>query len=75
VIEYTLAKNTKVYLNVFDGSGKQVSMLVNEVQKSGTHRLTWDIRDITKKQLPNGVYFYQFKAGDFTDTKKMIILR
>ncbi|MHA1279235.1 MAG: T9SS type A sorting domain-containing protein [Candidatus Helarchaeota archaeon] len=75
IIEYTLTENSKVYLKVFDTSGKQVSILVNEEQKSGTHRLTWDIRGITKKQLPNGVYFYQLKAGDFTATKKMIICR
>jgi len=75
VIEYTLAENSKVYLKVFDASGKQISTLVNEEQKSGTYRLTWDIRGVTKKQLPNGVYFYRLIAGDYTDTKKIIICR
>jgi len=75
VIEYTLTENSKVYLKVFDTSGKLVSILVNEVQKSGTHQLTWDIRDITRKQLPNGVYFYRLTAGDYTETRKMVVVR
>jgi flagellar hook assembly protein FlgD len=41
----------------------------------GPHRVTWDGKDESGKDLANGVYFYRLQATDFTETKKMILLR
>jgi hypothetical protein len=60
-----------VSLNIYDISGRLVETLVDEVKKPGVYQLP-----VTSYQLPsNGVYFYRIKAGDFTSTKKLILLR
>jgi hypothetical protein len=60
-----------VSLNIYDISGRLVETLVDEVKKTGVYQLP-----ITSYQLPsNGVYFYRLTAGDFTSTKKLILLR
>ena len=57
-------------LKVYDGLGREVATLVDEYKPAGINKLNWDAED-----LPGGVYFYQLKAGNFTSTKKMILLR
>ena len=74
-IKYSLPKESQVELRFFDVSGREVAILVNAIQKPGYYQVNWDIRNSSQKQLPNGVYFYQLKAGDFEETRKMIILR
>lgn len=75
MIKYSLPKEANVELKLYDISGREVAVLVNETQQAGHYQVNWDINDLPKTQLPNGIYFYQLKAGDFTATKKMIILK
>ena len=62
--------NIKISLQVYDLLGNEVVTLVNEEKPSGTYEVTW-----YAEQLPSGVYFYQLKAGDFVQTKKMLLLK
>ena len=57
-------------LKVFDVLGNEVATLVNEEKPAGTYEVTWNASG-----LASGVYFYQLRAGNFIDTKKMILLR
>jgi hypothetical protein len=60
-----------VSLNIYDISGRLVETLVDEKQEPGVYQLP-----VTSNQLPgSGVYFYRLKAGDFTDSKKFVILK
>ncbi|MCB9248944.1 MAG: T9SS type A sorting domain-containing protein [Ignavibacteriales bacterium] len=59
-----------VRLEVFDVLGKEVATLVNQKQKSGFYKVTWDASSQT-----SGVYFYRLKVGEFIQTQKMILLR
>lgn len=59
-----------VTLRVFDLLGREVSILVNDKLYSGMYEVIFDAAD-----LPSGVYFYKLQAGDFNDTKRMILLR
>jgi hypothetical protein len=59
-----------VNLDIYDLSGRLVETLVNENQTPGIHKAYWDATDIA-----SGIYFYRLRAGDFTDMKKMILLR
>uniref|UniRef100_A0A7C4X970 T9SS type A sorting domain-containing protein n=1 Tax=candidate division WOR-3 bacterium TaxID=2052148 RepID=A0A7C4X970_UNCW3 len=54
---------------------RQVATLVNENQNPGYYQVNRNIRSVSEKQLPNGVYFYRLTAGDWTETKKMVIVR
>jgi hypothetical protein len=47
-----------------------VASLVNETLDAGAYNTDWNAEN-----LPNGVYFYQLKAGDFIETKKMILIK
>jgi photosystem II stability/assembly factor-like uncharacterized protein len=59
-----------VTLKVYDVLGNEIATLVNEEKPAGTYELTWNAVN-----LPSGVYFYQLKAGDFVETKKMVFLK
>ena len=61
---------TSVQLKVYDVLGNEVATLVNEEKPAGTYEFTWNA-----VSLPSGVYFYQLKAGEYTNTKKMILLK
>ncbi len=65
-----LRRNDRVTLKVFDLLGKEVKTLVNEVLQPGTYSVRFDAGD-----LPSGVYFYRLTAGDFSETKKLILLK
>ncbi len=70
VIQYSLGKQSKVKLKIFDILGREVTTLVNNIQKSGRH-----IVEFNASSLASGVYFYRIEAGDFILTKKMILLK
>jgi len=61
-----------VTLKVYDILGKEVATLVNEIQKPGLYHFTLSTKHYP---LSTGVYFYQLKAGDFIQTKKMIVMK
>ena len=67
---YSIPTQSKVVIKVYDILGKEIATLINEEKSVGTYELTWNAEN-----LPSGVYFYQLKAGDFIDTKKMILLK
>jgi len=70
-IEYSIAKNSKVKINVFDQIGREIKTLINKKQNSGVYEVTFDGTD-----LPTGVYFYSlFIDGVIAETKKMVLLK
>lgn len=70
VILYSLSQNSFVNLKVFDLTGKEVAELVNKKQNSGTYEV-----DFNGAGLSSGIYFYAFTSDNYSDTKKMILLR
>jgi len=69
-IEFALPKSAFVTLRVYDLLGRQVGELVNEKPGPGNYKTQWDARG-----LASGVYFYRLTAGDFVETKKLLLLR
>ena len=69
-ITYTVPEARKVSLAVYNLLGQRVAVLVNELQPSGVHAVTFDA-----SRLASGVYFYQLRAGDFVQTKKMLLIK
>ncbi len=59
-----------VTLRVYDILGNEIETLVNEEKSPGTYEVTWNAAN-----LPSGVYFYQLRANNYIETKKMILLR
>jgi hypothetical protein len=59
-----------VKIAVFDVMGREVQMLVNESMQPGTYQVSFD-----GSKLTSGVYFYKISVGDFTDTKRMLMIK
>jgi hypothetical protein len=70
VIKYSIPEASSVKLKVFNVLGKEVATLVNLKQQAGEYNVTFNI-----KNLASGVYFYTISAGQFTSSKKMILLK
>jgi predicted GH43/DUF377 family glycosyl hydrolase len=69
-IKYSVPQSSQVQIKVFDILGNELETLVNEEKQVGTYELTWNAAN-----LPSGVYFYQLKAGEIVQTKKMLLLK
>jgi hypothetical protein len=63
-------ENINVKLVVFNTLGKEIATLVNQGQGSANNQILWDASN-----HPSGVYFYQLQAGEFTETKKMLLIK
>ncbi len=70
IFSFGIPKRTLVKLKVYDISGRDVALLVNEVLEAGTYSVDWDA-----SQYASGTYFYQFVSDGFTQTKKLILLK
>ena len=70
VIRYSLPYNTDVKLAVYNALGQRVAFLINEAQEAGYYRIVFE-----NPSLSSGVYFYRLQAGDFVDTKKLLLLK
>jgi len=74
-LEFTLSKGCHVRLDIYNILGKRIRTLINEHQTAGYKRVSWDGKDDNGNEVPTGVYFYRIKAGEFTQAKKMILLK
>jgi hypothetical protein len=74
VISFNIPEDGHVELRVFDVTGSEVALLVNEYKIAGEYKLQFNIRQ-QNLNLPSGVYMYQLKAGDRLFTKKMMMLK
>ena len=68
-------RQKKINLTIFDMTGKQVKVMVNQTYPSGSHSLTWNGTDGSGRQMGSGIYFYVLKADDQVIGKKMIYTR
>jgi len=69
-IEYQVAKTSKVKLTVYDILGNKIMSLVNMKQEAGSYSVDFD-----GSKLSSGTYIYKIEAGDFTSTKKMLLIK
>ena len=79
-IPYQLAESAEVALTIYDMNGQMVRRLVVGYQAAGMYRsrsraVYWDGRNQFGEFVASGLYFYTLKAGDFTATRRMVILK
>jgi hypothetical protein len=72
IISYQISVSSKVELALYDLLGKRVAILIDQNQEPGLYNYQFSIGNY---QLSSGVYFYQLKAGDFIQTRKMILMK
>lgn len=70
IIQYTLPKTSDVTIDTYDLLGRKVETLVNKHQPAGYHQVIWNADDVS-----SGIYFYRITAGEFSQSRKMILLK
>jgi len=71
-INYKIKSSGVVSLKVFDLLGKEVAALINEKQNAGSYAVDFNSAEFN---LPSGIYFYTLNAGEFKETKKMVLVK
>jgi len=64
-----------VKMNVYNVRGQRVRSLFNEYREPGYHSVVWDGRDESGMQVSSGVYFYRMIAGEYTETRRMVLMK
>lgn len=74
-IKFSLEKNSSVTFQVYNIAGQSVEEEDLGPLQPGVYSINWDVSQKHGKFLPSGVYFYRLRAGEMTETKKMILLK
>ena len=75
ILRYDLPEQSHVNIIIYDMLGRQVRSLINQTQDAGFKSVIWDATDSFGKPVSAGVYLYQIHAGDFVQTRKMVLLK
>ena len=74
-LQYDLPENANVNITIYDMMGRQVKTLVNGSQTAGYHSIQWNATNDRNEPVSAGVYLYSIEAGEFVQTKKMVLLK
>ncbi|MDZ4711425.1 MAG: T9SS type A sorting domain-containing protein [bacterium] len=69
-ISYSIPQEGLVTLKVYDLLGKEVATLINEIIQPGNHFI-----DFNAANISSGVYFYRIQSGEFSDVKRMVVIK
>ena len=75
LIRYDLPVNEHVSINIYDPTGKRVKSLVNTNQDAGYRSINWNATNEVGQPVSAGMYIYTIQAGEFRQTKKMVLLK
>ncbi len=73
--EFSLSLSAHVKIDIFNIVGQKVRTLVDEEMKPGVYVADWDGKDENGKSVSSGIYFYRMEAGEFSDMKKMVLVK
>lgn len=74
-IDYTIKRRSNVTISIYNLIGQKINSLVNEEKPAGNYYVTWDGSDFAGKKVASGIYFYRLRADEYTETKKMILMK
>ena len=74
-LRYDIPENSHVTITIYDMLGRQVKTLINQTQDSGFKSVIWDATNDYGKPVSAGVYLYKIQAGEFVQTRKMVLLK
>ncbi|MDP7037278.1 MAG: T9SS type A sorting domain-containing protein, partial [Candidatus Marinimicrobia bacterium] len=75
MLRYDLPEPALVTLTIYDMNGREINQLVKNNQETGFKTVVWNGTDKIGRPVSAGVYLYQIHAGDFVQTKKMVLLK
>ena len=74
-LRYDLPENGHVNITIYDMLGRQVKTLMDQTQDAGYRSIIWDATNDYGKPVSAGIYLYQIQAGEYMQTKKMVLLK
>jgi hypothetical protein len=74
-ISFNLPVEDRVRLEIYNIAGQKVKILLDETRQAGSHSIVWDGRDESGNPAASGIYFYRLETTDFTESKKMVLLK
>jgi tetratricopeptide (TPR) repeat protein len=74
-IRFGVPRQSVAMLEVFNILGQVVKTLVDEIKEAGYYRVSWDGRNSNGVLMPSGMYFYRLTTNQFSDTKRMLVMR
>jgi hypothetical protein len=74
-LRYDLPEQATVNIIIYDIMGREVKTLINQTQDAGYRSIIWDATNDYGKPVSAGIYLYQIQAGDFVQTRKMVLLK
>jgi len=74
-MEYNLPRKSNVTIEVYNVLGQKIRTLLDREKSAGSYTITWDGKTANGQPAATGVYLYSFQAGDYVETKKMILLK
>ena len=75
VISFSIPRRSHVSLDIFNILGQKVVSLLDEVKPAGEYRVEWNGKDANDRKVSTGLYLYRFRAGDYAETRKMLLLK
>ncbi|MFZ1518781.1 MAG: alpha-amylase family glycosyl hydrolase [Ignavibacteriaceae bacterium] len=75
IIRYSIVTPSQVTLKIYDVLGNEIKTLVNVEQVNGVYEVDWNGDDQFGNNVSTGVYFYKINAGDYTETRKMMLIK
>jgi len=74
-LRYDLPEQANVNIIIYDMLGRQVKSLINQTQDAGFKSVIWNATNDYGKPVSAGVYLYKIQAGEFVQTRKMVLLK
>jgi len=74
-IKYFIPKSSHIELKIYNLTGQLVKTLVDKEQREGIYIVEWDGKDRNKKFVPSGIYFIKLSGDEFSEIKKLVLLR
>jgi len=74
-IEFSLASRSRVRIDIVNLLGENIATLVDKTRQPGSHRVIWNGLDNNDAPCASGIYFYRIVTDDFTETKKMVLMK
>ena len=75
IISYHIPIMKNIQLSIYDISGRKIKQWSYLNQPAGSYKITWDGKNQTGNPIPSGVYIYRMVAGEFVESKKMVLLK
>jgi len=73
--EFSLPVKSNVEIQVFNVLGQKVTTLANQEYPAGVYQVTWDGTNDAGQQIASGIYFYSMKAGSYSETRKLMMVK